>query len=191
MTQPQPALRTERLLLRPFDLADAPAVRALAGERAIADTTLGIPHPYPEGAAERWISAHAPGFAAGTEATFAITTQPDCVLVGAISLMVLPAYAQAELGYWIALPCWGMGFATEAGRAVLDYGFGALHLHRIWARHFVRNPASGRVIEKLGMRFEGIHRHAAKKWDAFEDMAHYAILVTEWPGVPQGAASES
>jgi [ribosomal protein S5]-alanine N-acetyltransferase len=54
-----------------------------------------------------------------------------------------------------------------------------LGLHRIQGRHLVRNHASGRVMTKLGMRLEGIHRHAVRKWDRFEDIAHHAILVTD------------
>ena len=58
---------------------------------------------------------------------------------------------RAELGYWIGVPWWNRGYATEAGRALLDFGFGTLGLHRIMAHHMMRNPASGRVMQKLGM----------------------------------------
>jgi ribosomal-protein-alanine N-acetyltransferase len=182
VTPGQPALTTERLVLRPFGLTDGPEVRRLAGERAIADTTLAIPHPYPDGAAEEWIASHPPRFAEGVEAVFAVTRKPEGDLAGAIGLMISPAHAKAELGYWIGVPFWGLGYATEAGRAVLEYGFRGLGLHRIQARYLVRNPASGRVLEKLGMRAEGIQRHGIRKWDVFEDVAQVAILATEWPG---------
>lgn len=175
----QPTLTTERLLLRPFDLGDAQTVQQLAGDRAIADTTLMIPHPYPDGVAEEWIATHAPRYADGTLATFAITLRGNGSLVGAIGLMVAPADARAELGYWVAVPHWGRGIATEAGRAVVHFGFETLRLHRIQARHLTRNPASGRVLAKLGMRLEGVHRHAFRKWDVFEDAAMYAILSTD------------
>lgn len=152
MDAPQPILTTARLLLRPFDPADARTVRQLAGERAIAGTTLAIPHPYPDGAAEQWIATHAPGYAAGTQATFAITLQAADTLIGAIGLLVTPAHACAELGYWIAVPHWGRGFATAAARAILEFGFEKLRLHRIQANHLTRNPASGRVLAKLAMQ---------------------------------------
>lgn len=176
----QPTLTTARLVLRPFILADAPCVQRLAGDRAIADTTLAIPHPYPDGAAEKWIATHAPGFAEGTQATFAITLPPEGTLAGAAGLTISPGLAQAELGYWIAVPFWGRGFATEAARAVVDFGFEKLGLHRIQARHFTRNPSSGRVLQKLGMRLGGLHHQAVRKWDVYEDVALYAILVSEW-----------
>ncbi|MBW7932803.1 MAG: GNAT family N-acetyltransferase [Gemmatimonadaceae bacterium] len=176
---PQPTLTTQRLILRPFTLDDAPAVQRLAGERAVAETTLTVPHPYPDGAAELWIQAHAPKFAEGSEVVFAITSRDDGSLVGAVGLALVPDHAHAELGYWIAVPHWGHGYATEAARAVVDYGFRTLHLHRIQARHFVRNAASGRVMQKLGMRPEGVQRHALRKWGTFEDIALYAILDTD------------
>ena len=60
-------------------------------------------------------------------------------------------------------------------------GVWALGLHRVDGRHLARNPASGRVMEKLGMQFEGLHRQAIRKWDRFEDVTHHAILVTDLP----------
>lgn len=176
----QPTLRTERLVLRPFELSDAATVQRLAGERALADTTVAIPHPYPDGAAEDWISTHAPGYAEGTQATYAVTLAAGGELVGAIALHIAPAHGRGELGYWVAIPHWNQGFATEASRALVTFGFRELGLHRIQARHLTRNPASGRVLVKLGMRFEGVYRHAFKKWDVFEDVAGYAILDGEW-----------
>lgn len=178
MDEPQPTLYTERLLLRPFIVADAPDVQRLAGARAIADTTLLIPHPYPDGAAEAWIGTHARGHAEGKLAVFAITSRAEGTLLGAMGLVIASAHASAELGYWIGEPYWGRGYATEAGHAVLDFGFTTLGLHRIHAHHMLRNPQSGRVMVKLGMRFEGILRHAIRKWDTFEDVAQYAILAT-------------
>jgi len=179
MDSGQPTLTTERLLLRPFDAADAPTVQKLAGDRAIADTTLAIPHPYPDGVAEQWIATHASDYAAGIQAAFAITLRPEGALVGAIGLLVSRVHLRAELGYWIAVSFWRRGFATEAGRAVLAFGFDVLRLHRIQAHYFTRNPASGRVLQKLGMQLEGIHRHAVRKWDTPEDLAEYAILATD------------
>jgi ribosomal-protein-alanine N-acetyltransferase len=178
----QPTLQTERLVLRPFEIADAPTVRGLASAFAIADTTLAIPHPYPDGVAEQWIATHEPGFAAGTLATYAITTRSGGLLVGAIGLVVEPSHSRGELGYWIGVPFWKQGYATEAGRAILTFGFEVMRLHRIQAHYLIRNPASGRVLEKLGMRQEGVHRHAVRKWDRFEDVAQCAILATEWRG---------
>lgn len=176
----QPALHTERLILRPFRLTDAAAVQELAGAREIADTTVSIPHPYPDGAAAAWIGTHAAAWEVGKLVTFAITGRDGDSLMGAIGLVISLENAHAELGYWIAKPHWNRGYCTEAAQAILAFGFDELRLHRIEARYFVRNPASGRVMEKLGMKFEGIQREAMKKWDLFEDLAVYAILASEW-----------
>jgi RimJ/RimL family protein N-acetyltransferase len=177
----QPTLNTKRLTLRPFVLEDAWDVERLAGMREIADTTLNIPHPYPVGAASRWIETHAPAWAAGTGVAFAVVDKSTNKLSGVVSLMLINRqHGRAELGYWIAVDHWNKGFATEASEAILDFGFNNLGLHRIESRHFVRNPASGKVMQKLGMRQEGTERESAMKWDRYESLVRYSILESEW-----------
>jgi RimJ/RimL family protein N-acetyltransferase len=175
----QPVLRTARLILRPFEAGDAPEVERLAGAREIADTTLSVPHPYPSGGAASWIATHPARWAERSDIVYAITLAATGELIGAMNLAIAPAHSRAELGYWIGLPWWNNGYCTEAARAFVAFGFDTLGLHRIEARHFVRNPASGRVLVKLGMRFEGVHRDAVRKWERFEDMAYYGRLVTD------------
>ena len=176
----QPILETERLILRPFELADAKEVQRLAGAREIAATTLNIPHPYEDGMAEEWIGTHQETFEQGRGVSFAITTRGDGRLIGAISLMGIRPGHQAELGYWIGEPHWNQGFCTEAARAVVGYGFRVLGLNRIHACHLTRNPASGRVMQKLGMVHEGRRRQHVEKWGAFEDLELYGMLRREW-----------
>jgi ribosomal-protein-alanine N-acetyltransferase len=174
-----PTLRTERLLLRGFTLADAPRVQALAGAREVAATTLTVPHPYEDGIAEAWIANHAAVWEARRNLPLAVTTAADGV-VGCVSLSLVPEHRHGEIGYWIGLPYWNRGYVTEAARAVLAYGFGELGLHRIVARHFGGNPASGQVMRKLGMRHEGTMRGHMFKWGRFEDVEFYGILEDEW-----------
>ena len=176
----QPTLSTARLRLRAFTLADAPSVRRLAGEREVADTTLSIPHPYGEGVAEAWIASLAGEYGRGEQAVFAITEQATEALVGAIGLVLRPAHHRAEMGYWVGRPYWGRGYATEAAAAMLHYGFTQLSLNRIHACHFARNPASGRVLEKIGMRREGVSRQHVRRWDRFEDLVQYGIVREEF-----------
>lgn len=163
----QPTLRTERLILRPFCPEDAAAVQRLAGARPVADTTANIPHPYPDGAAERWISTYSTRFAAGDAAIFAITLLPSGELIGAIGLQIGRQQACAELGYWVGVPYWNRGYCTEAGRAVVEYAFYTLGLHRVHATHSRRNLASGRVLQNIGMRYEGRLRQHIRKRDSF------------------------
>lgn len=176
----QPVLKTRRLILRPFRMSDAPDVQRLAGERAIADTTLNVPHPYQDGMAEQWIATHQPGFEAGELANFAITLQPKKELIGAIGLVIDARANRAELGYWVGVPYWGNGYCTEAGQAVIEFGFTKLKLNRIYATYFTRNQASGRVMQKLGMTREGTLRQHVKKWGKYEDIVVYGILNKEW-----------
>jgi len=176
----QPLLHTARLTLRPFTLADAADVQRLAGAREIASTTAVIPHPYEDGMAEEWISMHAPALAEGRSITYAITLAETGELCGAIGLALAPEHQRAELGYWVGVPYWGRGYCTEAALAVRDLGFRDLGLHRILAVHLARNPASGRVMQKIGMRHEGTLREHVLKWGAFETIEYYAILRSEW-----------
>ncbi len=175
-----PQVETRRLRLRALRLTDSARVRRLAGDRAIATNTLLIPHPYEEGMAEKWILAQPERYRKGREVTFAIVPRAGRLLVGVIGLRLTKKHSRGELGYWIGKPYWNRGYATEAAEAVLRYGFQTLGLHRICAFHFGRNPASGRVLQKLGMTYEGTERQHILKWGTFEDLAGYGILRAEF-----------
>lgn len=174
-----PSLTTERLILRAFTLEDAPRVMELAGEWEIAETTANIPHPYEPGMAKAWINTHADQFQDHEGATFAITLETSGLLVGAVGFHINPPHRWAEMGYWIGVPYWNQGYATEAASAVLDFGFENYDLNRFQARHMTKNPASGRVLQKIGMTCEGTLRESIFRWDRFEDIALYAILRSE------------
>ncbi|MCI0745805.1 MAG: GNAT family N-acetyltransferase [Verrucomicrobia subdivision 3 bacterium] len=176
----QTIIQTERLVLRPFVLADAPAVQRLAGSAQVADTTLMIPHPYPDGAAEGFIRQSWSDRESGEHYVFAIRLRDREELCGAMGLKMTPKHERAELGYWIGVPYWNKGYATEAGRAILRYAFETLKLHSVNAHHFARNPASGRVLKKIGMSYEGRLRQHVKKSSRFEDLECYSILKSEW-----------
>ena len=182
-----PTIETARLLLRPFRLRDAPTVERLAGEHAVADTTLNIPHPYRPGMAVAWIETHGAAFERRELATFALERRAEADLVGAVSLRIQQAMGRAEIGYWVGRPYWNLGLGTEGARAVLDFAFGTLGLHRVHAMHMTRNPASGRVMQKIGMSREGVLRQHIRKWDVFEDVAVYGILREEFAAQTRGA----
>jgi len=177
----RPTLETERLLLRAFTLEDAAAIQRLAGDRAIAETTLNIPHPYEDGMAEEWIATHQELYDRGEKIAFAMTDKRASTLIGSISLMDIQGGHQAELGYWVGVPYWNAGYCTEAGQAILRYAFSQLFLVRVHACHLTRNPASGRVMQKLGMQHEGTRRQHVRKWGVFEDIELYGILAASWP----------
>ena len=178
----RPSLETDRCLLRPFLASDAPTVQRLVNDIEIACMTRSIDYPYPEGAAEKWISRHVEYWQSGRCAIFAITVKRSGDLVGAVGLEIDEHDQIAELGYWIDKPQWNRGYATEVSAVVLDFGFKQLGLNRIIAHHMLRNPASGRVLEKIGMQREGTLRKHFRKWGRFYDVAIYGILKDD-PGV--------
>ncbi|HUG39460.1 MAG TPA: GNAT family N-acetyltransferase [Longimicrobiales bacterium] len=188
----QPELTTARLLLRPFRPSDADRVTALAGEREIALNTLNVPHPYQRRDAVEWIGAHRAQLERREAVTYAITVWEEGLVIGAAGLILDLANEVAELGYWIGMPYWGQGYASEAGRALVGWGFRELGLHRIHASHFPRNPASGAVLRKIGMSYEGRLREHVKKWGEHLDLERYGILRREFEadaGVVQMPAS--
>lgn len=169
-------LYTKNLILRPFELEDATRVRELAGDYEIAKTTLNIPHPYQEGAAEAWILRTHEAAKQGSLYSFAMVRKVDDELLGAISLGIVPDYNRAELGYWIGKPFWGQGHTTEAASRLLKFGFEDLDLNRIYAFAFTTNPASSRVMQKIGMTYEGTLVQHVRKWDEYYDLAAYGIV---------------
>ncbi len=143
--------RTERLLLRPGWVEDAPALAAAIDSEAIVLNLAKVPWPYDVSDAQ----THLGRARQDSEADFLIfmRTRGTPRLIGGIGLA--QDGGDVVLGYWIVPSCWGLGFATEAGRAVIELARHSLRVDRIVGRHFVDNPASGRVLEKLGFISDG------------------------------------
>jgi RimJ/RimL family protein N-acetyltransferase len=144
-----PVLETGRLVLRAPRLDDAERVAALVNDRRIAENTARIPHPYALADAESWIGAS--NRTAG-EATFVIETGGE--VIGGCGFDLREA--GQEIGYWIGVPFWGNGYATEAAQAVIDYAFGELRLEALLSGARITNPASRRVLEKCGFQWTGV-----------------------------------
>ena len=173
-------IRTRRLIVRPPALADAPRIRELAGDRDVALATRDVPYPYDVGMAEEWIRSTADGRREG-DLLNAVLEHPRHGLVGAVGLVVDRGAAEAELGYWVGRPFWGRGFAAEGAAALVAHAFSVHGLERIHAHHLAGNPASGRVMEKIGMRRVGtagteIPRHGG----APEEVIVFAIDREGW-----------
>ena len=180
MMKNYPELKTEHLFLRRFEETDAGAIQTLAGEHALAEMTLNIPHPYIDGLAQIWMESHQVEFESGMGIVFAMSEQETGQLVGAVGLTVTKRFNRAELGYWVGKPFWGKGYATEASEEILRYGFEIMKINKISASHMTRNPASGKVMLKIGMEKEGLLKQHALKWDQFVDLAVYGILAEKW-----------
>ena len=142
---------------------------------------LHLPHPYEEGMAEEWITGLRPAFEAGTRAAFAVTLREGGTLVGTVSLFIVDERDTAGLlGFWIVLPYWGKGYATEAVAEVVHYGFEERGLLHVRANHFGSNPASGRVLRKVGMVHVGTRHGYYEKWREVEDRIEYSLGVDDW-----------
>jgi ribosomal-protein-alanine N-acetyltransferase len=141
-----PKLETERLLLRPLRSTDAEEFARLSGEWAVASMTSDIPYPFSPLQARGWLKP------IRGEARFAIE-QEGC-LIGGVGYYRRPSGA-AELGFWLGRAWWGHGYATEASRAVVRYGLTNPRLPGYSSAHFVDNPASARVLQKLGFQPTG------------------------------------
>ena len=176
----QPTLHTERLVLRPPAMSDAAEIRRLAGRREIAENTF-LPHPYEEGMAEAFIQSSRSQWEEGEAAVFAIVLQNGDRQIGNIGLKEINMeHLRAEMGFWIGIDHWGNGYATEAGRAVVDFAFESLELNKVYANHFSTNPASGRVLQKIGMRKEGVRRQHIVRFGETRDLVLYGIVREEW-----------
>jgi [ribosomal protein S5]-alanine N-acetyltransferase len=174
----QPTLHTARLTLRPFALADAVSVRQLAGDIRVAEPTAAIPHPYPEGAAQAWIAAHADTFESKKGVVFAITDSVSGELLGAIDLHDMSERdARCELGYWIAHAHWSKGVCSEAAKVLIQYAHSSLGITRVVCRCLARNVGSARVMEKAGLLREGhLVKHVNHR-GTFEDVLLYGIVL--------------
>jgi RimJ/RimL family protein N-acetyltransferase len=176
---PSPLLEAPRLILRPYGESDIPSLVRFAGAREVAATTLRIPHPYTDQNAREYLSICQAESATGPVTRFAITLRESGEFCGGVGLRLDDTHHRAELGYWLGIPHWGKGYATEAAAAVLKYGFESLGLHRIYASHFAGNDASGRVLLKIGMKYEGCLRGHICKWEEFHDLEFYGILKSD------------
>ncbi len=179
----QSTLETSRLILRPLTRADAPSIQTVASIREIADTMISIPHPYPDGEAEQFISKQLAEFENGHSVTFVIERKFERVFSGLIEVRdIEQEHSQAELSFWLAVEAWGQGYMSEALKPMLRFAFEDLGLNRLYAYHMVRNPASGKVLQKNGFVQEGLLRQRVRKWGVFEDVALLAILHRDWQG---------
>ena len=140
-------ITTERLTLRKPVLTDARVIARLLSNPDIARMTGSIPYPFFALSAEFWVMSKRSQWERGLSYAYAIIQNNE--LVGVLDIFI-NGDGDRELGYWVGEPYWGHGYITEAAKAVLDEGFDKLGAEYIDAGYFEDNPASGRVLEKLG-----------------------------------------
>lgn len=169
-------ITTERLVLRLFQTSDAETVVKLCNNYNIYKSTMYLPFPYSLDDALSWIEFHYDNLIEDFSYEFAVTNKETGELYGAIGLSNKKDFNQGELAYWIGEPYWGKGYATEAAQAILQFAFEEKKLHKVFARYFSSNPASGKVMEKIGMKQEGILKDHVIKDGKYEDIVYYGII---------------
>jgi RimJ/RimL family protein N-acetyltransferase len=179
------AIETPRLILRELGDKDAPAVQAYAGDPEVVRFLDWGPNTPGDTVRFLAVARAARDAVPRTVYHLAIVLKAADRLIGGCRIEIRNAASGAgDLGYVLGRPHWGQGFTTEAIRALVGFGFEHLALHRIWATCDVRNAASARVLEKLGMTREGHLRHDVRWKGEWRNSYLYAILETEWPGPP-------
>ena len=173
-------LETPRLWLRWPRAADAPAIQRYCSRWEVAQYTARIPHPYPEGSAERFIFSAREGNASGRNLTLMMTTSRDKrEPIGAIS-MESRGVDRLVLSYALAPEVWGKGYASEAVEAMVDAAFALTKAIDVSASVRVENPSSRRVLEKAGFQYVGTALQGAPARGGLVDCDRLQIRRAEW-----------
>lgn len=172
-----PRIETERLILSELKESDLLFVVEYLQDKIFSDLTSNIPYPYHIENAEFWLKISREAFDKKKGFTFAIRDKEEKI-IGAIGLHD-EGSDKAELGYWMAKPFWSKGYVTEAAEAIIDFGFKELGFNKIYATYFPHNPASGRIMQKVGMKQEAILKQHLKKDGKYYDIPMYSIFKNE------------
>ena len=172
-----PTLFTERLVLSQPIVSDSEdVVFQMNSTSEISENTLSLPFPYREENAHFWFKMAEDGFANKDAFIFGIREKENLKLIGAIGLHLDIENHKAEVGYWLGKSFWNKGYVSEALQKVLKFGFEELNLNKIYASHFLHNPASGKVLEKNGFVYEGTLYQEIFKNNQFLDIKRYGFL---------------
>ena len=178
-----PVLATERLVLRAPRRSDVKAIASFANDRRIAANTARIPHPYGIEDAEQFIAAVNKREG---EACFVIML--ECAPIGVCSVDLRED--GPEVGYWLGVPYWGRGFATEAVRALIDHAFGDLEHETLISGARVNNPASRRVLEKCGFQWAGVRLSRIRAINSAAPIDRFRLDRGLWASLKSWGAGE-
>jgi len=172
-----PTLSTERLVLSQPTISDLEdVVFQMNSTSEISENTLSLPFPYREENAHFWFKMAEDGFVNKDAFIFGIREKENLKLIGAIGLHLDSGNYKAEVGYWLGKSFWNKGYVSEALQKILKFGFEELNLNKIYASHFLHNPASGKVLEKNGFVYEGTLYQEILKNNQFLDIKRYGFL---------------
>jgi ribosomal-protein-alanine N-acetyltransferase len=173
-------LKTPRLYLRAIEESDAENIHTALSIRQISDAMISIPYPFSTEESKRYIAQKNHDQEGGLACVFVIERASDNNFCGLIEVREIDQeHAQAELSFWLAIEAWGNGYMGEVVPEVVNYCFRKLELNRLYGYHMIRNPASGRTLEKSGFTKEGVLRQRVQKLGVFEDVALWAILQAD------------
>lgn len=169
-------LESANIFLRDLTFEDASQIDAFASDIEVAQSTLTIPHPYPRGSAKEFIHFALDAKKSGILVIYAIIEKETNQLIGIINLKIHPTYQRGELGYWVAKKYWGKGYGTEAAKSLLQYGFEVMKLHKIFAQAFSSNVGSYKIMEKIGLHYEGTLKEHVCRDGQYHDLVVYGLL---------------
>lgn len=164
-------LETDRLMLRPITLDDAEDLFEYASDPENTRHTFPTHQSIEE---TEWVISNL--FMSSPLGNFAIELKENGKMIGTCDLRVNESEKSAELAYAINKKYWGNGYAPEAAKRLLELAFQDLKIERLWAKFSSKNPASGRVMEKIGMEKEGILRHTKNLCGDFVDQVIYSRI---------------
>lgn len=181
-----PNLITERLILNQPKESDIDDLILLLNQTSeFSENTLSMPFPYKKEDAEFWIKMSENGFKNKDAFVFAIRNKENLKLIGGMGLHGITAHQKAEIGYWIRKDFWKKDIATEALKAVIDFGFRNLNLNKLYASHYPHNPASGKVMQKAGMQYEATLKQEYCKNGKFLDVVRYCLLSQNYQNLAE------
>jgi len=177
----QPIILGVKINIRPLRLADAKSIYKNVNDPLVTKWTLHLSYPYPKDGAAKFIRKSYQDATRGRTYLFGICEKDSDDLIGLVSLMNIdPSTKSGEVGYWLGRKYWGKGYTSEACKLIINFGFKNLKLHRIYAKLFSPNIASKRVLEKAGMKPEGVLRDARHRYGKYHDELRYGILCSEY-----------
>jgi ribosomal-protein-alanine N-acetyltransferase len=181
-----PRLVTRRFEFRRFMLSDVGRLATIAGEHRVADTTIGIPHPYTTEFARMWISSHSSAQERCLGLHWAALNLGDDRIVGYVGLDKIDVERrQAELRFWVGCGVQRARDAIEWSKAIVDYALSRLNMQRIYALQLARHRLAGRVLATIGMRQEGLVRKRICNGGLMEDLVCWATLRHDWHQTPE------
>ncbi len=177
----QVTLVTQRLKLRPLHMKDVESIVDIHSDKDMALLMSdSIPVPYKTEDAVKFVENSYINYREKENIEFCITLKDENELIGVVGIDINQKDDHVTLGYWLGKAWWGKGYMSEAVSEVVAYCFEELEIHRVASHHFHPNIASGKVMQKAGLKCEGRRKEHYKKGDIFFDIMDYGVVKSEW-----------